>query len=162
MKYTNDPVNQRKVSNGDSLVQIYVPPSKNVSESISANSDDDETISVASIDTDEAKSGKDSEKRKCKKVYGRTLSAEPKGIIDAKRKVPPPLGDWCRSQSFPPPQKSVSGDDENEKQEVLRTGKGVFVGRPLSKGVSSPTSSMSEHSDIEGRQAMKCNFVTKN
>ncbi len=126
-------MNQRKVSTGDSLVQIYVPPS-------AVNSDDEEA----------KESGRDTDKKY--KKYGRTLSADPEGA-EGKRKVPPPLGDWCRSQSFPPPQKSVSGGDDEDlnKQSAKGGDKSVFGGRPLSKGVTSTASSTnSEHSDIEG------------
>ena len=101
----HDFVNQRKVSNEDSLVQIYVPPT-NQDES------DDDTLSVdsqlpddpqdpgnqlTSADRTVSEPAVSSHLTK-KTVVLRTLSAEV-----ASRKVPPMLSDWNRSQSFPPP-----------------------------------------------------------
>ena len=104
---SHDFVNQRKVSNEDSLVQIYVPPTNN-------DESDDDTLSVDSQLPDDpqdpgqltANDRTVSEpavsshltKKTSKTVVLRTLSAEV-----ASRKVPPMLSDWNRSQSFPPP-----------------------------------------------------------
>ena len=85
----HDFVNQRKVSNDDSLVQIYVPPNDNNEES------DDDTISVDSQLPDNDQPVNHVTK---KTEVKRTLSAEV-----ASRKIPPMLSDWNRSQSFPPP-----------------------------------------------------------
>jgi len=68
--------------------------------------------------------------------------------VDGKRKVPPLLGDWCRSQSFPPPQKSA---EDSDKKETQSDDKSVFGGRPLSKDFCSTVSSVSGQSDIEGK-----------
>ena len=99
----HDFVNQRKVSNEDSLVQIYVPPTNDES--------DDDTLSVDSqLPDDPQDSGQLTANDRTvsepavsshltkKTVVLRTLSAEV-----ASRKVPPMLSDWNRSQSFPPP-----------------------------------------------------------
>ena len=100
---SQDFVNQRKVSNEDSLVQIYVPPTNDES--------DDDTLSVDSqLPDDPQDPGQLTENDRTvsepavsshltkKTVVLRTLSAEV-----ASRKVPPMLSDWNRSQSFPPP-----------------------------------------------------------
>ena len=100
---SHDFVNQRKVSNEDSLVQIYVPPTNDES--------DDDTLSVDSqLPDDPQDPGQLTENDRTvsepavsshltkKTVVLRTLSAEV-----ASRKVPPMLSDWNRSQSFPPP-----------------------------------------------------------
>ena len=100
----HDYVNQRKVSNEDSLVQIYVPPTNN-------DESDDDTLSVDSqLPDDPQDPGQLTENDRTvsepavsshltkKTVVLRTLSAEV-----ASRKVPPMLSDWNRSQSFPPP-----------------------------------------------------------
>ena len=91
----HDFVNQRKVSNDDSLVQIYVPPNDHNNED---SSSDDDTLSVDSQlpDNDQPVNHVTSSK---KTEVKRTLSAEV-----ASRKIPPMLSDWqVRSQSFPPP-----------------------------------------------------------
>ena len=92
------------MSNEDSLVQIYVPPTNDES--------DDDTLSVdsqlpddpqdpgnqlTSADRTVSEPAVSSHLTK-KTVVLRTLSAEV-----ASRKVPPMLSDWNRSQSFPPP-----------------------------------------------------------
>ena len=77
----SEDINRRKLSNDDSLVQIYVPENNHES--------DDETLSNGSQDTI------------VKKEVKRTMSAEV--TSDKQRKVPPMLNEWNRSQSFPPP-----------------------------------------------------------
>ena len=103
---SHDFVNQRKVSNEDSLVQIYVPPTNNdesdddtlsVDSQLPADDDpnqltaNDRTVSEPAVSTVSSHLTKKTEVK-------RTLSAEV-----ASRKVPPMLSDWNRSQSFPPP-----------------------------------------------------------
>ena len=100
---SHDFVNQRKVSNEDSLVQIYVPPTNDESDDDTLSVDsqlpddpqdpgqltaNDRTVSEPAVSSHLTK----------KTVVLRTLSAEV-----ASRKVPPMLSDWNRSQSFPPP-----------------------------------------------------------
>ena len=79
----SEDINRRKLSNDDSLVQIYVPENNHES--------DDETLSNGSQDTVVKNN-----------VVKRTMSAEV--TSDTKqRTVPPMLNEWNRSQSFPPP-----------------------------------------------------------
>ena len=96
-KTSTSKINQRKISNEDSLVQIFVPnefPS------------DDETLSAAS----------ENECLSLKNEVKRTLSAE----VTASRKVPPMLSDWNRSQSFPPPVSKAAPDFESDGLQRLR------------------------------------------
>ena len=103
----HDFVNQRKVSNDDSLVQIYIPPNNNTEES------DDDTLSVDSQAPHDVVLGsnlnEDQPSNVTKKTeVKRTLSAEV-----ASRKIPPMLSDWqTRSQSFPPPKGPNSSTSE--------------------------------------------------
>jgi len=169
----NDPVNQRKVSNGDSLVQIYVPPTrKSDADSSHYNSSEDETLSAGSQDEenrsdDFSQSQNDethetsSNRPKLGLNFLRTLSVEPSSSSSPveeegknNRKIPPPLSDWNRSQSFPPPGKSFVTSEAGQKVEDESSARGnVFGGRPLSKGIPSVASSvLSCNSDIEGKK----------
>ena len=87
----NDLVNRRKISNDDSLVQIYVPET-------SGNESDDGTLSAGSQDESTVLNKKNEIKR--------TMSAEVTSGNNITRKVPPMLNEWNRSQSFPPPANS--------------------------------------------------------
>ena len=170
----NDPVNQRKVSNGDSLVQIYVPPDDDGSLYHSSADEEEETETLSAGSRDEHRADDflpddepvASKPSKSKLGLGlnflRTLSFEPppekEKEEDKKRKVPPPLGDWSRSQSFPPPGKTfgVAGESSTSRpEEDSGHGSSVFGGRPLSKGMSSVSSSVSCNSDIEGKDQLK-------
>jgi hypothetical protein len=95
-------MNQRKLSNGsnheDSLVQIYVPKSDEVTT-------DDDTLSAGSQDEAEDEAVTSEVKRKKSEVK-RTISAEVTPMSSTGRKIPPALSDWNRSQSFPPPKAS--------------------------------------------------------
>jgi hypothetical protein len=86
----------------------------------------------------------------------RTVSVDPDKAPDGKRrKVPPPLSDWNRSQSFPPPGKTSADCDADRKcGNDAGNGNSVFGGRPLTKGVSSVASSVSCASDIEGKKSL--------
>ena len=141
-------------------------------ETLSAGSRDDhradDFLPDEEVEVDEAD---ESEQKKPKRGLGlnflRTLSFDPAATAStskekledaeaqAKRKIPPALSDWNRSQSFPPPTgKSFGGSGENsDKRPIAEAGTGtsVFGGRPLTKGVSSVASSVvSCNSDIEG------------
>ena len=172
-----DPVNQRKISTGDSLVQIYVPPtSKNGANfdpendgSLYNSSDEEEeteTLSAGSHDEHRAadflpdeepqeknnnNTSNNNNRSKVGLNFLRTLSVDPSAEKeDSKnRKVPPPLSDWNRSQSFPPPGKSFGSGEVDRKVEEEPQ---VFGGRPLTKGISSIASSVSCSSDIEGKR----------
>ncbi len=175
----NDPVNQRKVSNGDSLVQIYVPPTrKSDAESSLYNSSEDETLSAGSQDeenrtddfsTQKQQNDETHETSSSRPKFGlnlmRTLSVDPSSSSSpvedegkSNRKIPPPLSDWNRSQSFPPPGKSFVSSEAGQKAEDNESsGRGnnsnVFGGRPLSKGVPYVASSiLSCNSDMEGKK----------
>ena len=151
----NDPVNQRKVSNDDSLVQIYVPPTKSENSSL-YNSSEDETLSAESQDEDEHRTHnfeapvKITPRPKVGLNFLRTLSVDPSSPVEEdgkNRKVPPPLSDWNRSQSFPPPGKSFGPSDLGQKNEDEIRGRPLMV-----KGVTSIASSvLSCTSDIEGK-----------
>ena len=170
-----DPVNQRKVSTGDSLVQIYVPPTSTNDDdgdndgSLYNSSDEEEeteTLSAGSRDehraddflpdeepqeTNNNNNNNNNNRSKVGLNFLRTLSVDPSAEKeDSKnRKVPPPLSDWNRSQSFPPPGKSFVSGEVDRKVEAEPQ---VFGGRPLCKGISSIGSSVSCNSDIEGKR----------
>ncbi len=114
----------RKMSNEDSLVQIYIPHQQAESE------DDDETLSAASEQDLEEK---EQQPRSSKNEVKRTMSAEV--TPTAKRVVPPMLGDWNRSQSFPPPKatsaEAVARGENGLKQKDDVLDDGNFVSERL-------------------------------
>ena len=115
----NDFVNRRKISNDDSLVQIYVPE---ITSGTSGNESDDGTLSAGSQDNGTTVHNRDETTVLKKNEIKRTMSAEvTSGNIT--RKVPPMLNEWNRSQSFPPPAKTQNLFESDRLQNQNKDGK---------------------------------------
>ncbi len=157
-------------------MQIYVPPGgrenddslyhssadeEEETETLSAGSRDDRRDDDFLPDDEPAESKPSKSKLGLGLNFLRTLSFEPSAAEkdkddEKRRKIPPPLSDWNRSQSFPPPGKSFGSPGESSGHkpgEDSGNGSALYVGRPLTKGLSSVASStVSCNSDIEGKE----------
>lgn len=176
----------------ESLVKIYVPPSKPDlrkidnkgpqgkeytlptgprrqqewdgpgSEAAAASSSDDETLSAGSdLDNHEDDEGHPSIQEAStsngddeKSQEGRRASSDMAQVM--RRKVPPRIGDWYRSQSFPPPtsvSKQAADPDQSSAAGQGRDETGAFV-EGLPRKPSSPLTS-SEPSLADDSEALK-------